>query len=379
MNRSAIFGVIGGSGKTGTAVVRELCRSTGKTVLVGGRKMPDLRTLADKLGGAVSPLSVDVRNPRSLEEFCARCSVVVNCAGPVCELQDRVAQAALRTRSHYVDVAGLGLMRDRMMLHDQELSNLGLSCVLSAGWLPGMTELLPAYSLVTSGAQMDVVESVSVYSGDSGEWSDSAMRDVVWYLRKFGRKRPKYIRRGGLVRAKLAEVLIEKDLDSPIGRRLFAMSCLPETESLFERFKDHDGRAYTYMPSRRTAIVASLTALLPLPRDFAIRSMRQALLAPALPIGGFSVVEVRGRSNTREVSHLYQVVFEAGRGYWINALVAATVARLISVGEGVSSGVHLLIDAVDPVIFMNHLRNAGLSQTQWMSDCPEPGHGMAKP
>lgn len=96
---------------------------------------------------------------------------------------------------------------------------------------------------------MDVVESVSVYSGDSGDWSDSAMRDVVWYLRKFGRKRPKYIRRGGLVRAKLAEVLIEKDLDSPIGRRLFAMSCLPETESLFERFKDHDGRAYTYMPS----------------------------------------------------------------------------------------------------------------------------------
>jgi saccharopine dehydrogenase (NAD+, L-lysine-forming) len=379
MNRSAIFGVIGASGKTGTAVVRELCRSTGKTVLVGGRNMPDLRTLAEKLGGAVSPLSVDVRNPRSLEEFCARCSVVVNCAGPVCELQDRVAQAALRTRSHYVDVAGLGLMRDRMMPHDQELSNLGLSCVLSAGWLPGMTELLPAYSLVTSGARMDVVDSVSVYSGDSGEWSDSAMRDVVWYLRRFGRKRPKYIRRGGLVRAKLAEVLIEKDLESPIGRRLFAMSCLPETESLFERFKDHDGRAYTYMPSRRTAIVASLTALLPLPGDFAVRRMRQALLAPALPIGGFSVVEVRGRSNTREVSHLYQVVFEAGRGYWINALVAATVARLISAGEAVSSGVHLLIDAVDPVIFMKQLRNAGLSQTQWTSDCPEPGHGMAKP
>lgn len=107
--------------------------------------------------------------------------------------------------------------------------------------------------------------------------------------------------------------------------------------------------------------------------------MRQALLAPALPIGGFSVVEVRGRSDTREVSHLYQVVFEAGRGYWINALVAATVARLISAGEAVSSGVHLLIDAVDPVTFMNHLRNAGLSQTQWINDCPELKHGMAKP
>jgi hypothetical protein len=226
---------------------------------------------------------------------------------------------------------------------------------------------------------MDVVDSVSVYSGDSGDWSNSAMRDVVWYLRRFGRQRPKYIRQGALVRAKLAEVLIEKDLESPIGRCMFAMSCLPETESLLDRFKDHDGRAYTYLPSRRTAIVASLTALLPLPRDFAIRIMRQALLAPALPIGGFSVVEVRGRSDTREVSHRYQVLFEAGRGYWMNALVAATVARLISAGEGVSSGVNPLIDAVDPVIFMKQLRDAGLSLTQWMSDCPEPGHEMAKP
>jgi len=53
-----------------------------------------------------------------------------------------------------------------------------------------------------------------------------------------------------------------------------------------------------------------------------------------------------------------------GRGYWMNAIVAATVARLISEGGGVNSGVHFLMDAVDPVRFMEKLREAGVSQTE---------------
>ena len=293
---------------------------------------------------------------------------MVNCGGPVSELQDTVAQAALRTRSHYVDVAGLTMVREGMMPHDQELSDLGLSCVVSAGWLPGMTELLPAYSLAVSKTRMDAVHSVTIHYGDSGEWSNSAMRDIVWYLRKFGRRRPKYIRNGKWIRAKLAEVLIEKDIGSPIGRCLFSMSCLPEMAELMGRFKDCDERAYTYLPSRRTAVVGSLSALLPLPRGFAIPRMRPALRAESLPVGGFSVVEIQGRSNAQEVSHRYQVTFERGREYWMNAVVAATVDRLISEGRGVNNGVHFLMDAVDPVAFMEELRKVGVSQTESFSE-----------
>jgi hypothetical protein len=275
-----------------------------------------------------------------------------------------VAQAALRTRSHYVDVAGLTLVRESMMPHDHELSLLGLACVVSAGWLPGMTELLPAYSLAMSKTRMDAIDSVTIHSGDSGEWSNSAMRDIVWYLRKFGRRRPRYIRKGEWVRAKLPEVLIERDVGSPVGRCLFSMSCLPEMAELIGRFKGCDGRAYMYLPSRRTAVVGSLIALLPLPTNFAIRQMRRALLAESLPVGGFSVVEIRGRSEAREASHRYQVTFERGREYWMNAVVAATVARLISEDGGVKTGVHFLTEAVTPVTFMEELRKVGVSQME---------------
>lgn len=360
MKSSAAFGVIGGSGNTGKTVAMELRRRTDRAIHIGGRNLAKLDAVAAELGAAVSAIRLDVRDPRSLEEFCDRCSVVVNCGGPVSELQDIVAQAALRTRSHYVDVAGLTLVPEAMMPHDQEFSDLGLACVMSAGWLPGMTELLPAYSVAVSKTRMDEIHSVTTYSGDSGEWSNTAMRDIVWYLRKFGRRRPKYFRNGEWIRARLVSTLIEKDLGDPIGRRLFAMSCLPEMAVLIGGLSC-DGRAYTYLPTRSTAVIASLIALVPFPTEFAIRRIRAALLAKSLPVGGFSVVEIQGRSEAREVTHRYQVTFEKGREYWISGVVAATVARLISNGGTVKAGVHFLTEAVDPVTFMQELRNVGVS------------------
>jgi hypothetical protein len=48
----------------------------------------------------------------------------------------------------------------------------------------------------------------------------------------------------------------------------------------------------------------------------------------------------------------------------MNAVVAATVARLISEGGGVSAGAHFLMDAVDPIKFMEELRRVGVSQME---------------
>lgn len=367
MNRSAAFGVIGGSGSTGKAVAKELRRSTDKRILIGARNLANAEAVAKNLGTAVSAVRVDVRDARSLEDFCGRSSIVVNCSGPVCELQNLVAQTALRTRSHYVDVAGLTVVREGMMPHDQEVADHQLSCVVSAGWLPGMSELLPAYSLALAKTRMDAVQSMTVHFGDSGEWSNNALRDAAWYLRKFGRRRPRYMHNGAWVRARLSEVLVEKEIASYMGRCLFSMSCRPEMAELISRVKDCDVRANTYLPSRRTAVAGFLIALLPMPMDLAVRILRPALRAQSLPVGGFSVVVIQGRCGLRDVSHRCQLSFERGREYWMNAVVAATVARLISQGRGVKPGVHFLADAVDPIAFVEELRTAGVTVTQSFS------------
>lgn len=363
-SRFAAFGVIGGSGSTAKAVAKELRRSTDQRILIGARNLASVEAIAADLGAAVSAVRVDIRDTRSLEDFSGRSSVVVNCGGPVCELQDRVAQAALRTRSHYVDVAGLTVVREGMMAHHQEVGDRGLSCVVSAGWLPGISELLPAYSLDLAKTRMDVVQSVAIHFGDSGEWSNNALRDAAWYLRKFGRRRPRYTRNGEWIRARLSEVLVEKDIGGPMGRCLFAMSCLPEMAELLSRFRGCDGRAYSYLPGRWTAVAGSLVALLPMPLGLAAWIVRSALRARSLPVGGFNVVDVRGRCGPQEVLHRHQVTFARGREYWMNGVVAATVARLICEGRGVKAGVHFLAEAVDPLTFVEELHTAGVTVTQ---------------
>lgn len=104
-DRPAVFGIVGGSGNMGAAIAEQLRHFGQMPILLGGRDLLKAQAASNKVGGATSALRVDVCDSQSLDDFCARCAVVVNAAGPVCELRDRVAQAALRAGTHYVDVA----------------------------------------------------------------------------------------------------------------------------------------------------------------------------------------------------------------------------------------------------------------------------------
>jgi len=368
MIQTARFGVVGGYGSTGAAVVQELYRSCPGEINLGGRDMAKANALAREFDGRVSAASVDVLDPRSLERFCNGCSIIVNCGGPVNRLQDAVAQAAFRARCHYVDVAGMCFVKERMLVQSPQISALGLSFVVSAGWLPGITELLPAYTDARARGHMDAIDSLTIYYGDSGEWSASAFDDMAYYLRRTGLRRASYFRKGERVPAGLRHAFTTVDLDERIGRRRFSMFSLPELDDLGRRLNDCDFFTYSYLPSVRTALAAVLVALLPLPRGLAVRLLLRSFPKDHLPVGGFVVVQALGSSQGRKSTFTAQVVYDKHREYWINGVVAATVARLISEGQGVRRGVNFLADAVDPVAFMAELRKAGVDQIERTAD-----------
>jgi saccharopine dehydrogenase (NAD+, L-lysine-forming) len=135
------------------------------------------KVFAAEFDTRTSAAHLDILDVHSLDDFCSRCSIIVNCAGPVVQLQDRVAQAVFRWRCHYVDAAGMSLVKERMLPHSREIEDLGLSFVISAGWNPGISELLPVYADAWARPKMDLIESLTVYFGDSGEWSTNALRD----------------------------------------------------------------------------------------------------------------------------------------------------------------------------------------------------------
>ena len=363
------FGVAGGYGATGKAVVSELLKSADCEVLLGGRDRSKLNSAVAEFGGRVSATPVDVLDAQSLDEFCRRCSLIINCGGPVILLQDRVAQAAFRARCHYVDPAGLSFVKERMRPHAQQIADLGLSVVVSSGWMPGLTELLPAYAYTQAKTRMESIDSVNVYLSDSGEWSDNALRDGAFYMRKTGLPKPGFFRKGIRVPAKLSQATRKVDLGIPIGRRQFSLFSLAELDEVGRRFNDCDFSAYAYLSGMRTTAAALMIALLPLSEDFATRLMRGIFRRNRLSVGGFVVAHVTGRSKGRKAVLRSAIVFDTGRDYWINAVALVTVARMVSAGKGVRSGVHFLTEAVDPTALMTELRSAGVRQSETLGLC----------
>ena len=364
VSRLFTFGVVGGYGETGRFVVSILHKHASGGVLIGGRDARRGNGLASELGAGVEAARVDVLDAASLDEFCGRCSVVINCAGPVKALEDRVAQAAFRRRCHYIDAAGMALIKERMQRHDGEISDRGLSFVVSAGWMPGLTELLPGYAVAVARTRMDVLESVTSYFGDAGEWSDSALRDAASFIRRGGIRKPGHFRKGEWIRSKMADAFRKVDLGAAIGGGRFCLFSTPEMDELGRHLVDCEVRNYTYLSGFRPAVASTLLATLPLSEGRAVRLVRSVFRSNRLPKGGFLVVEVVGTSQGRRSTLKTQVTFERGGDYEIHGRIMATVALMISEDKGVKSGVRYLADAVDPIGLMTKLREAGIDQTE---------------
>jgi hypothetical protein len=369
MSRTVTFGIVGGYGATGRIVASELWKSCDGEILVGGRDLAKGKALAAEFDSRPSAVQLDVLDDRSLEDFCSRCSIVVNCAGPVMVLQDRVAQAAFRQRCHYIDAAGMSFVKERMLPHRQEIEDLGLSFVVSAGWNPGLSELLPVYADAQARAKMDTIESLTVYQADSGEWSTNALRDAVWYVRKSGLQSPGYFHKGAWTRVKMSQASRRVDLGDPVGPGRFAMYLTPELSEIGHRLNNYDVFTYAYVSGFRTIMAITLMALVPLPEGLSVRLFRNVFRRNRLPVDGLVVAHILGRSQGRRLALTAHVVYRERRDYWIHGLVLATVARMVSESKGVQSGIHFLADAVDPVAFMAELRKAGVEQTENVGPC----------
>jgi len=263
----------------------------------------------------------------------------------------------------------MSLVKERLLPHGREIADLGLSFVVSAGWMPGISEFLPVYADALARTKMDAIESLMVYLSDSGEWSRNALRDGAWYIRQLGLRSPGYFHRGEWARAKMSAAFPSVNLGHPVGPGRFCMFSTPELNEIGRRLKDCDVFVYAYLSGFRTAIVTALMALLPLPEALGVRLLRNVFRRNRLPVDGFVVVQALGHSGGHRVVLSVQMVYRDRRDYWIHGLALATVARMISEGKRVQAGVHFLADAVDPLAFMAELQKAGVEQTENFEPC----------
>lgn len=134
------IGVIGGTGVIGSSAIRALQKLTEYKVLASYRTQKK-----DVVSEKICWTKLDVFDAQELERFCEKCNVILNCAGPLWEIEDRIGMACLQTDTQYVDVSGNRKLYEMLSSESNAIINKNLNFIISAGMYPGLSELFPSY------------------------------------------------------------------------------------------------------------------------------------------------------------------------------------------------------------------------------------------
>ncbi len=133
MSSHARIAVYAATGFLGRLVTSEL-QSMGCRLRLGGRDAVKLQRLAQATGADVEWMAADVEDEGALRRLLAGCGVVVNCAGALSGLGDRLVTAAIAAGAHYVDAAGeQPFIRQIFERHGEAASRRGSALVPAFG------------------------------------------------------------------------------------------------------------------------------------------------------------------------------------------------------------------------------------------------------
>lgn len=99
--------VLGGYGRFGSTISKQLARDSQTQVLVGGRDFKKAEQFVKSLGRSnIQPLQIDLSAPSFTEQLSSlQPAITINTAGPFQSQDTRVVEACIHAKSHYLDIA----------------------------------------------------------------------------------------------------------------------------------------------------------------------------------------------------------------------------------------------------------------------------------
>jgi short subunit dehydrogenase-like uncharacterized protein len=355
--------VYGASGYTGRLVAREAARRELPLVLAG-RDAARLHAVARELP-ADPPVRVAALDDRdALRHALGDCDVVINCAGPFTRLGEPVVRAAVETGTHYVDTTGEQThMRRVYDRFDDAAQAAEVALVPAAGFdyvqgdmisrlaargVEPLSELVIAYAVSGFGATRGTLHSALEMVRSGGlEYRDGSLRPAG----------------GGPRRARFA-------FPEPVGRQ--AMAPYPSGEVLTVPRHTRTRNVVSLISASAFAapgVPGELVALAMPAAGLAMRTPLKAvvdLIVDRLPEGPaeadrrasrFTIVAV-ARGEDGRTGH---GVIRGGDVYGLTAVTAVHSAALLADGSFAGPGAHSPASAFDPVEFLDHLGDHGVT------------------
>jgi short subunit dehydrogenase-like uncharacterized protein len=123
--------IYGANGYTGDLVAR-LAKARGHRPILAGRRADEVCALADDLGLERRLFALD--DPSRVDGGLAGMSLVLHCAGPFSRTSKPMADACLRTATHYLDITGEVAVFEALAARGEEARARGVMLLPGAGF-----------------------------------------------------------------------------------------------------------------------------------------------------------------------------------------------------------------------------------------------------
>ncbi|ASC70540.1 Lysine 6-dehydrogenase [Halomicronema hongdechloris C2206] len=154
--------ILGGCGRIGGAVAKDLQQYADATITITGRRPVTPRT---KMPWRV--LSLDLDDHQQLRETIAQHDLVIHCAGPFSYRDDRVLLACIDQGVHYLDVADNPAYVRQALSHGQAATAAGVTAIVSTGVFPGISNVMVRQG-VESLDQAETAQLSYIVAGSGG-------------------------------------------------------------------------------------------------------------------------------------------------------------------------------------------------------------------
>lgn len=128
--------IIGGYGKVGGNIARQLIQSTDLQTLIAGRHLANAQMFCQQIGANAFPVKIDVENQKSYETL-LQADLVIMC---IDQKHTNLVQYCLKHDIHYMDITADFVFLEQV----EQLKPMARqsSVVLSVGFAPGLSNLL---------------------------------------------------------------------------------------------------------------------------------------------------------------------------------------------------------------------------------------------
>lgn len=156
--------VLGGAGAMGRRTVADLATDSAVSrITVADRNAPAAQALAERLGGVVSPLTLDARDHDAVVRVMREHDVVASALGPFFVFERSMVAAALEADVDYISICDeWDVVVDIIERFDQPARLAGRKIVTGVGASPGISNIAAAHLIDRLRADGDTARSVAI-------------------------------------------------------------------------------------------------------------------------------------------------------------------------------------------------------------------------